>query len=110
MEKQIVRDAVHIKLQVPIESPIISVYEFCYICGYGLNKMNASAEVIEEIRGITDFELLKKKIHETVGSSDVWESIPQGERLKSLILGCRLKNRQIDGQARELFEMGIKGS
>lgn len=110
MEKQIVRDAVHIKLKVPVESPIISVYEFCYASGYGLYKMNASAETIEEIRKITDFEQLKQKMHEIVSGSDIWDSFPEGERLKSLILGCRLKDRQMNEDSRELFEMGIKGN
>lgn len=110
MVQQIARDAVHIKLRVPNESPLISVYEFCYAAGFGLFKMNASLETVDEIRKITDFEELKKRMHDLVLASDIWDQFPEGERLKKLIAGCRLKNRQLDGDSAALFEMGIKGN
>lgn len=107
MVKEIVRDAILIKLKIRQESPLISAPEFCFAAGLAAAYMELSEEQAKELCQLQDFEELKARMRELVKASEVWESIPEGERLKSLILGCRIRE-EITDEARELFEMGRK--
>ena len=109
MVKQIARDAVHIKMNNSYEAPLISAYEYCYAAGYALFRMGASQETVKEVGQIQGFEELKGKMKELTEEADAWGNFPQGERLKELITGCRIKNKEIDEDARELFHMGTQG-
>ncbi len=107
MVKEIVRDAIVIKLNIRQESPIISVAEFYFAVGLAAQKLHLTQEQNTALLRITDFEELKAAVRDLVNSSDVWESFPQGTRLQRLLAGCRLR-AQIDDEAKELFSMGLR--
>ena len=107
MVKEIVRDAIAIKLNIRQESPIISVAEFYFAAGLAAQKMNLLQEQKDALLQIADFEELKTVVRDLVNGSDVWESFPQGARLQRLLAGCRLR-AQIEEEAKELFAMGLE--
>ncbi|MDO4343785.1 MAG: DUF3837 family protein [Eubacteriales bacterium] len=104
----IVRDAIHLKLKAREESPLISVYEFCYAAGLGLRIMEIQWETAEKIRDTEDFISVKNKVQEMVKDSQAFENYPNGLRLKNLIAGCRIGG-QMSEEARLLFDMGFSG-
>lgn len=108
MVKGLARDAVQIKMKATEESPLISVYEFCYAAGLGLRVMGIPAAEAEKLRGEEDFLELKKKVQELVKDSAAFADYPNGGRLQSLLTGCRYKGEMTD-EARELFDMGFEG-
>lgn len=108
MVKELARDAVQIKMKAKEESPLISVYEFCYAAGLGLRVMGIPAAEAEKLRGEEDFLELKKKVQELVKDSAAFADYPNGGRLQSLITGCRFKG-QMAPEAYELFDMGYRG-
>lgn len=108
MVKELARDAVQIKMKAKEESPLISVYEYCYAAGLGMKIVGAPAEKAEGLRAQEDFLELKKQIKEQIKDSAAFEDYPGGPRLKSLITGCRFKGQMSD-EARELFDMGYQG-
>ena len=109
MVTQIARDAVHIKMNNSYEAPLISAYEYCYAAGYALFRMSASAETVEAVGRIQDFDELKETMKEMAEAWDGWQQFERGERLKELLTGCRIKKKEIDEDARVLFHMGAHG-
>lgn len=107
MVKEIVRDAIVIKLNIRQESPIISVAEFYFAAGLAAQKMDLSQEQKEALLQIADFEELKTVVRNLINGSEIWGSFPQGARLQRLLSGCRLR-AQIDDEAKELFPMGLQ--
>lgn len=106
MVKEIVRDAIVIKLKIRQESPIISVAEFYFASGLAAQKMQLSQEQTDALMQISDFGELKAAVGRLVKESDVWESFPEGARLQRLLAGCRLR-AEINDEAKELFKMGL---
>lgn len=108
MIREIVRDAIHLKMKAKEESPLISVYEFCYAAGLGLNIMGVPVDKAEAWRKEEDFLKFKAQIQNEVKESDAFEAYPNGERLKNLIVGCRVGG-SMSQDARILFDMGFQG-
>ena len=108
MVKGLARDAVQIKMKATEESPLISVYEFCYAAGLGLRVMGVSAEEAGKLRETEDFQKLKEKVQKLARESAAFADYPNGGRLQSLLTGCRYKGEMTD-EARELFDMGFAG-
>lgn len=106
MVRDIVRDAIHIKMKAQAESPLISVYEFCYAAGLGLKITGMSAEEKEQLKAL-EFLDMKAKVQDMVRGSEAFTDIANGERLKSLIVGCRIKKGEMSEDARALFDMGF---
>lgn len=90
------------------ESPLISVYEFCYAAGLGLKIMGTAEEKAKELRDSEDFSDMKSKVQEMVHDSLKFDDYPNGGRLKSLITGCRIRG-EMSEDARSLFDMGYTG-
>ncbi|MGN0353601.1 MAG: DUF3837 family protein [Muricoprocola sp.] len=108
MVREIVRDAVRIKMTVPVEAPLISIYEYCYALGLGASIMKLPKEMTEELKNMDDFSTLKEKASSIIkASGDVWDSIENGQRLRSLLLGCRI-HAKMDDDARWLFDLGYQ--
>ena len=107
MVQSIVRDAVQIKMKLKAESPLISVDEFCYAAGLGLKISGMEEKAAEGIRDMVDFLKLKDKVKELLREDKNLDEYPQGERLKSLILGCRIRG-EMSEDARALFDMGYQ--
>lgn len=108
MVLSIVRDAVHIKMKLRNESPLISVYEFCYAAGLGLKVMGVAAEEAAGYKDAESFQDMKTSVQEMVKESDKFEDYPNGPRLQSLITGCRIRG-EMSEDARALFDMGYAG-
>lgn len=106
MVREIVKDAIHIKMKARMESPLISVYEFCYAAGLGLKIMGTSAEEAEQLKNL-EFLEFKSKVQDAVRGSQAFADAANGERLKSLIVGCRIKKGEMSEDARALFDMGF---
>ena len=53
-------------------------------------------------------EVIDDKIKELVKASDVWGTFEQGEKLKNMLLSCRVKDK-LDENTRLLFDMGYQG-
>ena len=108
MVREIARDAVRIKMTVPVEAPLISVYEYCYALGLGASVMKLPKETAEELKNMDDFSALKERASSIIkASEDVWDTIENGQRLKFLILGCRI-HAEMNEDARWLFDLGYK--
>lgn len=108
MVRELAKDAVHLKMRSSQECPLISVYEFCYAAGFGLRLMKETKEKTEELKSITDFQELKKEMAGLVWGFEGWESLEHGEKLKRLLLTCRITG-SLDEDALALFDMGYKG-
>ncbi len=106
MVLELARSAIYIKMAAKVESPIISTFEYCFASGLACKKMGISEEKKNAIRDLNDFKEIKNQMKELVEASDVWSSFEHGDRLKSLLLGCRINN-PMDDQARELFDQGF---
>lgn len=106
MVREIVRDAVQIKLKIRDESPLISVYEFCYAVGYTLKTLHAPETLAEEFRALTDFEEWKTRAAELVNDAAQKGEIDPEGRLTRLICGCRIRG-ELSEDACALFEMGF---
>lgn len=108
MVKELARDAVQIKMKAREESPLISVYEFCYAAGLGLRVMGIPAKEAGKLREEEEFLELKKQVQEMAEASGAFAEYPNGPRLQSLLTGCRFKG-PMSREARELFDMGYAG-
>ncbi|MDO4523243.1 MAG: DUF3837 family protein [Eubacteriales bacterium] len=108
MVLSLVRDAIHIKMKARMESPLISVYEFCYAAGLGLHGLEASQETIEALHSLASFAEFKSQVQKLAEESDRWETVPFGERLRSLLHGCRIEG-ELNADAWTLFGMGLSG-
>ncbi len=108
MVRDIVRDAIHIKMKAKAESPLISVYEFCYAAGLGWKIMGIPEEEAAQLKQL-EFLELKEKVQKAVSESGAFADVPDGERLKRLIVGCRIKAGEMSEDARALFDMGFSG-
>ena len=91
MNIELSRDAVLLKMKSRWSAPLISSLEYSYAAGLGLRKMGTEAE-----------------IKELVKASDVWGTFEQGEKLKNMLLSCRVKDK-LDENTRLLFDMGYQG-
>lgn len=100
----LVVQAVQIKIRAKMESPLISVYEFCNAAGLGLKALGASEEQMRELADGT-FADFKMQVQALVKESGAFAGDPDRERLKSLIAGCRVRG-EFSGEARQLLEMG----
>ncbi|MDO4633875.1 MAG: DUF3837 family protein [Eubacteriales bacterium] len=107
MVLSLVQDAIFLKLKARVESPLISVYEFCFATGLGLSRTNAPEALKEELCQETEFADLKKKVQKYAEESSGWESFPYGERLRNLLLGCRIYE-PINEDAQTLLKMGLQ--
>lgn len=108
MIRQLARDAVRIKMAAKMESPLISVYEFCYAAGFGCKIMGLPKEKTEELSCIADFADLKQQVQDLARAQKAaFEEDPQKTRLHSLLVGCRCRG-ELDEDARALFEMGCE--
>lgn len=107
MVLSIVRDAIHIKMKLKNESPIISVPEFSYAAGLCCKIMGLPAEQASEYRNANEFSAMKDKVQEQVKESDLFGGYPNGDRLKSLVSGCRIRG-ELSEEARLLFDMGYE--
>ena len=103
MSPELSKDAVLLKLASPWECTLISVYEYCYAAC----RMKLSAAEVEDLRGIRDLSLFKKKMAEYVNASSVWTQTEHGERLRKMLLSCRIQG-EIGKIAAGLFEEGLK--
>lgn len=108
MNIELSRDAVLLKLKSRWDAPLISALEYSYAAGMGLRKMGTDKERYLELRSMEDFTEFREKIKELVRESDVWTSFDQGEKLKELLLSCRVKDK-LDENTRMLFDMGYHG-
>lgn len=108
MVLSIVKDAIHIKMKLKNESPLISVFEFCYAAGLGCRIMGMDAGQFEKFRNAEAFMDMKAEVQELVKSSEKFADDPQKERLKNLIAGCRIRG-DLSEDARLLFDMGYTG-
>lgn len=108
MIKQLARDAVQIKMSIKNESPLLSVYEYCYAVGFALSRMGADDALTAELRGFDDMEQWKARVNPLVKEAAAWERFSGGTRLRDLLLGCRISEK-INAEALELFEMGLSG-
>ncbi len=108
MVKGLVRDAVQIKMKTKEESPLISVYEFCYAAGLGLRVMGVPEAEVKKLCQEEDFLKLKEKVQEMAKKSAAFADYPGGIRLQSLLVGCRYKGGMTQ-EAYELLDMGFCG-
>lgn len=104
----IIRDAIHIKMRLRNESPLISVPEFCYAAGLACSIMEMDAEQTNTFSKSDDFQELKQTIQHLVKESDKFSDDLEETRLQSLIVSCRIDGEMSD-EGRELFEMGYTG-
>lgn len=105
---QLARDAVQIKIKARAESPLISVYEFCYAAGLGLRIMDCPKEQARQMVTEKTFAEFKAQVRELAAQSQAFADVPDGARLKSLITGCRIRG-EFSEEARQLFYMGYEG-
>lgn len=105
---KIIRDAVHIKMELKNESPLISVPEFSYAAGLGCHIMEMDTEQVKQLLQIPVFQDMKEQIQHLAKESEKFADYPNGNRLQSLIVGCRIRGEMLD-EAKELFEMGFVG-
>ena len=108
MVLSIVRDAVHIKMKLKNESPLISVPEFCYAAGLGCRIMGVIETDKNALQNEEVFGNLKEQVQQLARGSESFANIPNGDRLKSLIVGCRIRG-EMSEEARRLFDMGYDG-
>ena len=94
-------------MNLKYESPLISVYEFCYAAGLGLKIGGLEKKEAQEIRDLNDFLKLKDKVKDVLKENDSLDEYPDGKRLKNLILGCRIKG-EMSEDAQALFDMGYE--
>lgn len=109
MVRQLAADAIRIKMKAKKESPLISVYEFCYAAGLSARMMDMPRSRAEELIQMDSFADFKKQIQELAKASGLFAGYPDGERLQHLVVSCRHKG-QMDEDARALFEMGYQSS
>lgn len=107
MVLELARSAIYIKMAAKVEAPIISTFEYCFASGLACKKMGISEVQKNQIRDLDDFVEMKKRMEELVEASDVWSTFEHGERLKSMLTNCRIRNA-MDPQARELFDIGYQ--
>lgn len=108
MNIELSRDAVLLKLKSRWDAPLISALEYSYAAGMGLRKMGIDRERYLELRSMEDFTEFREKIKKLVREFDVWTAFDQGEKLKELLLSCRVKDK-LDENTRMLFDMGYQG-
>lgn len=90
------------------ESPLISVYEFCYAAGLGCRIAQVPQEEAGRMIAAESFADFKEQIQRRCeDAGGMFASFPDGERLHSLIAGCRHRG-ELDEDARALFEMGFQ--
>ncbi len=110
MIRELVQDALRIKMAAEKESPLISAYEFCYAAGLGCRVMGVPQEKAQTLRDMDSFEEMKKQMQEmTRENREIFGGVLHGERLCSLLLGCRFHG-QADADARALFQTGYEQS
>lgn len=108
MNVELSRDAVHLKMKSKWDAPLISELEFCYAAGLGLKKMGTEEAIVNELRGIKEFDEFRKRVMELVRTSEVWGTFEYGEKLKKLLLTCRI-NGSLNENTSTLFDMGYQG-
>ena len=108
MNIELSRDAVWLKMKSRWNAPLISALEYSYAAGLGLQKMKTDNEVFLELRSMDDFAEFRDKVKGLVKSSDVWSTFEYGEKLKDMLLSCRVKDK-LDENTRLLFDMGYQG-
>ena len=64
--------------------------------------------VFRELRPMEDFLEFRDKVKELVKASDVWSTFEYGEKLRDMLLSCRVKDK-LDENTRLLFDMGYQG-
>ena len=107
MVLELIRDAIAIKMKIKEESPLISVYEFCYAAGLGCKIMKVPDEEADRLTDMESFADFKACVQElTKASEDAFSAYPNGTRLYRLLMGCRYKG-QMDADAIKLFQMGF---
>ena len=87
---------------------MISALEYSYAAGLGLRKMGTDDTVFRELRPMEDFLEFRDKVKELVKASDVWSTLEYGEKLRDMLLSCRVKDK-LDENTRLLFDMGYQG-
>ncbi|MDO4299596.1 MAG: DUF3837 family protein [Lachnospiraceae bacterium] len=105
MVRELTRDAVQIKMKSKQQCPLISVHEYCYSAGLGLKVMGVSREEAQKIRNSENLEEMYETVDPLVKASERFAAYPNGEKLKQLILDCRVKET-ITEDSRALFDMG----
>lgn len=88
------------------ESPLISVYEFCYAAGIGCRILQLPREETEQLLAAETFPDFKTQIQNRMrGEEEAFLKAEHGKRLYRLIVSCRHKG-QMDEDARSLFADG----
>ena len=108
MNVELSRDAVYLKMKSKWDAPLISALEYSYAAGLGLRKMGTDSETVQALRQMEEFESFRERVMELVKASDVWGTFEYGEKLKKLLLTCRVKDK-LDEHTRTLFDMGYQG-
>lgn len=108
MNIELSRDAVHLKMKSRWAAPLISALEYSYAAGLGLRKMGTDSATADALKQMDDFVAFRDKVKELVKASDVWSTFEHGEKLKELLLTCRVKDK-LDENTRTLFDMGYQG-
>lgn len=108
MNIELSRDAVLLKMKSRWDAPLISALEYSYAAGLGLRKMGTDDTVFRELRPMEDFVEFRDKVKELVKASDVWSTFEFGEKLRDMLLSCRVKDK-LDENTRLLFDMGYQG-
>ena len=108
MNIELSRDAVLLKMKSRWDAPLISASEYSYAAGLGLRKMGTDDTVFRELRLMEDFVEFRDKVKELVKASDVWSTFEYGEKLRDMLLSCRVKDK-LDENTRLLFDMGYQG-
>lgn len=105
MVRELTRDAVQIKMKSKQQCPLISAHEYCYAAGLGLKVMGISRDEAQKIRDSEKLEEMYEVVDGLVKASERFAVYPNGEKLKQLILDCRIKET-ITEDSRALFDMG----
>ena len=108
MNIELSRDSVLLKMKSRWDAPLISALEYSYAAGMGLRKMGTDDAVFQELRLTEDFVKFCDKVKELVKASDVWSTFEYGDKLKDMLLSCRVKDK-LDENTRLLFDMGYQG-